>query len=270
MAPKIYVRAPPRRVYRKRARKVSKPIKLAIAKAIRAQAPQEVKMITSWNNQFASTDVFGVAFNSYVTTGSNYGLVPPLSLGTAVGTRLGNKVHPKRLTVDFWVNPANLVGSADMIARLFVLESKNIRNGSPTAIAGIGMTEMLNWGQVQGSFNGYTSHLSAPVNKNQFIVHSDRLIKMNKAVGEGPTLTNGYTGSTTAPTQNTLHHYRINLKLPKVFTYADNNDSYPEGYAPFFNAGYCMPISTAGTDVPDLTVSRLLVSWQTTLYYTDA
>lgn len=260
-----------KRAYRKKAKvpKVSAPLKLAIKRAVKAAAPEEVKYITTWNGQTASADVWGINYNSFMTGATNEGIMPAIAQGTGVGQRIGNKINPKRLTVDFWVCPANLTSSVDMIARMVILESKNIRDGA--AATAVGLTEVLNFGQAQGSFNGYTSHLKAPLNTNLFKVHSDKLIKFNKAEGNGPTLSNAYTGNVVAPTSsNNLVHYRVNIKLPKTFTYKDAGDIFPEGFCPFFNCGYAVPQYINGTDTPDTSILRLCVQWNVTFAYTDA
>lgn len=261
---------PRKRTYKKKATtKVSKPLKLAIQRAVKASAPEEVKYITTWNGQSASADVWGIGYNAFMTGPTNEGIMPAISQGTGVGQRIGNKICPKRLTVDFWVNPANLTSSVDMIARMLILESKNIRDGA--AATAITLGEVLNFGQTQGSFNGYTSHLKAPINTNLFKVHSDRLIKFNKAQGNGPTLSNAYVGDVVSPTStNNMAHYRVNIKVPKTFTYKEAADVFPEGFCPFFNCGYAVLPSTNGTDTPDVTILRLQVQWSVTLYYTDA
>lgn len=260
-----------RKVYRKRAAKksakVSKPLKRAIVKAIKSAAPQEVKFTTLWNGSSASPDVYGVPFNAAIGTGTNYAILPTIAQGTGVGQRLGNKINPRRLVVNVWVNPRNFASSADFVARVFCLESKNLK--SALDINSVSMGTLLDYGQAQGPFDGYPPQLTAGVDRTQFKVYSDRLIKMNKAQGVGPTLTNLYNGVVVSPTQNTIHHYRFTIKCPKTLEYDGAVATSPVGFAPFLNAGYAI-LAQDAPDTPDITNLRLQVAWSSTLYFTDA
>lgn len=246
---------------------VSKPVKQAIVRAIRRAKPEEVKFATLWNSSSTVSQAYGVQFNAGIANGTNYALIPPISQGVNVGQRNGNKISPKRLVVDFWLNATNYDSSVDMIARLFILESLNIRD--QTQINTIDMQSMLDYGQAQGPFEGYTTQLSAPLNRDEFKVYVNKMFKINKTQGQGPTLVNAYTGAVTAPQPNVIQHYRVVLKCPKVLHYSGGANTFPDGWAPFFNCGYCIPASFP-TDAPDTTVTRLQVNWTSTLYYTDA
>lgn len=251
----------------KKSAKVSKPLKQAIVKAIKAAAPQETKFTTIWNGSSSTPDVYGIPFNASIGTGTNYAILPTIAQGAGVGQRLGNKINPKRLVVNVWVNPRNFQSSADFVARVFCLESKNLK--SALQINSVDMTTLLDYGQAQGAFDGYPLQLTAGVDRSQFKVYSDKLIKMNKAQGVGPTLTNLYNGDVVAPTTNTIHHYRFTIKCPKVLEYDGALATSPVGFAPFLNAGYAI-LAQDSPDVPDLTLLRLQVAWSSTLYFTDA
>lgn len=256
-----------KRAYRKKTTTVSKPMKQAIVRAIKQAAPQEVKFTTIWNGSSSTPDVYGVPFNAAIGTGTNYAILPTIAQGDGVGQRIGNKINPKRLVVNVWVNPRNFGSSADFVARIFCLESKNFK--SALDINTVSMSQLLDYGQTQGSFDGYPLQLTAGVDRTQFKVYSDKLIKMNKAQGVGPTLTNLYDGVVVAPTQNTLHHYRFTIKCPKVLEYDGALATSPVGFAPFLNAGYAI-LAQDAPDTPDITNLRLQVAWSATLYFTDA
>jgi len=268
--PKTYRRRMVRKNRRtRRLPKVSSPLKLAITKAIRRAAPEEVKFATSWNSQSATADTYGVWFNSNITGATNYNLVPTIPQGVNVGERSGNKISVRSHVVDFWVTCANLANNIDMVARLFVLQSRNIKDPAEVIAGNVDMSTMLDWGQAQGAFLGYTSHLSAPVNKEQFTVLMDRKLTMDKTYGYNPALINAYSSSAQGQSQGLIHHFRIKLKTPKTLHYASGLNNLPDGYAPFFNAGYCVPSRINADGVDNLTTA-LSIYWTSTIYYTDA
>lgn len=245
--------------------KVSVPVKNAIVRAVRQAHPTETKFATLWDGQQSVSNRYGVQFNATIGTGSNYALVPEIPLGTQVGERSGNKISPKKMVVDFWICATNYLSAVDLVARLFILESLNIKDTAQ--INTIDMSTLLDYGQAQGPFQGFASQLHGAVNRDQFKVHMDRTFKLQKGYGQGPNLVNAYLGNVEQPT--TFYHCRVTLKCPKVLHYRDGAATLPDGWAPFFNAGYCVP-SMIDTDGVDVTNSRIQVSWTSTLYYTDA
>lgn len=241
----------------------------AIAKVVRRANPEEVKFATSWNSQSATADTYGVWFNSTITGATNYNLVPTIPQGVSVGERSGNKISVKSMYVDFWVTTANLANNVDLVARLFILQSRNIKDPNEVIAGNVSMATMLDWGQAQGTFTGYTSHLSAPINKDEFNVLMDRKVTIDKTYGYNPALINAYSSSAQGQSQGLIHHFRVKVKTPKLLHYATNTATLPDGFAPFFNCGYCIP-SRINADGVDNVVSALSVYWTSTIYYTDA
>lgn len=253
-------------LYKMRAKKLTAPVKAAIARVVRKVRPTETKFATLWDGQQSVSTRYGVQFNAGIGTGSNYALIPEIPTGSDPGQRNGNKINPKRLVVDFWINATNYVSSVDMVARLFILECLNVRNTADINTAAVDLSTLLDYGQAQGPFGGYASELHGAVNRDQFKVLMDRKFKIQKTQGQGPCLANGFAGDGYEP--NNFHHYRISLKCPKVLHYRDAGQTLPDGWAPFFNAGYCIP-SYTDVDGVDTLNTRLQVSWTSTLYYTD-
>jgi len=248
--------------------KVSKPLKTAIARVLRSVHPVETKYVTCWNGQQSSNQQYGVSFNSGIGTGTNYKLIPEIIQGSNVGDRIGDKINPKRLVVDFWVTAANLANNLDFVARLLVLSSRSVKENA--SIGSISMNELLDYGQGQKPFDGYTNDLSMPINKQLFTVHSDRLVTMDKTYGFNPAFFNSYSSSAQGQSPNLIHHYRVVIKCPKTLHYDGTLAVYPSGFAPFFNCGYAQPSRSNGLDTPDTTVQALSVQWSSTLWYTDA
>lgn len=255
-----------RRTTRK-VKKVSVPVKNAIVKAVRNNLGTEVKFASTWNGQMLSANEWGILYNSGITAVSNVSLLPEIPIGNQVGQRTGNRINPRRLEVDFWVTAANYSNSLDFVARFLILQSRNLRNA--TVVNTVAMNTLLDWGQTQGPFEGYTSHLSAPINKDEFFVLMDRKITMDKTLGVNPAITNAYASSAVGQSPNLIHHFKVVLKTPKVLHYDDGIATLPSGYAPFFNCGYAQP-SRNGVDIPDTSITGLSVYFTSTLYYTDA
>lgn len=155
-----------------------------------------------------------------------------------------------------------------MVARLLILQSRNVKDPLEVIAGNVAMNTLLDWGQAQGDFQGYTSHLSAPINKDEFTVLMDRKLTMDKTYGYNPALINAYSSSAQGQSQGLIHHFRVKLKAPKTLHYAQGTSSLPDGYAPFFNAGYAVP-SRINADGVDALTTALFVYWTSTLYYTD-
>lgn len=247
--------------------KVSAPVQTAIVRAVRRANPQEVKFASSWNSQMVANAQYGVAFNSFVAADNN-NLIPEIPQGFGVGQRGGDKINPKRLVVDVWVTATNLANNLDFVARLFMLHSRKVKD--PTLVGALNMNTLLDYGQGQKPFEGYTNDLSMPVNKQEFTIISDRLITMDKTYGFNPAVSNGYSSSAQGQSQGLIHHYRVTIKCPKVLHYNGDAAIYPDGFAPFFNCGYAQPSRVNNVDSPDLLITALQVQWSSTLYYTDA
>nr|WAE43150.1 MAG: capsid protein [Cressdnaviricota sp.] len=247
--------------------KVSAPVQTAIVRAVRRANPQEVKFASSWNSQMAINERYGTLFNSGIGANNNQ-LLPEIPQGVDVGQRTGDRINPKRLVVDFWVTAANLANNLDFVARLLVLQSRKVKD--PLAVGALNMAALLDYGQGQKGFEGYTSDLSMPINKEEFTVISDRLITMDKTYGFNPAATNSYSSSAQGQSQGLIHHYRVIVKCPKVLHYNGSTTLFPDGFAPFFNCGYAQPSRANGLDTPDTVVTALSVQWSSTLYYTDA
>jgi len=248
--------------------KISGPLKLAIARAV--ATPKEVKFATSWNGQQASSDVYGLFFNAGINAATNFALLPQIAQGTNVGQRIGNKITPTRLVVDFWVNlSAQLDSSVELAAKLLILESKNIRDN--TLVTTASLATLLDNGQSQGPFVGYPSNLSVGINTDEFKVHMNRILMLSKGTGVGPGFFNGYVGDmATQSTPNSgITHFQVTLKTPAALTYQQAGNTWPDGYAPFFNCGYAICAQNAPS-TPDIALERLQVMFKSTLYYTDA
>jgi len=240
-------------------------MKAAITKVVRSIQPRpEVKFATLWNGDNVSADVYGIQYNAAIGTGTNVNLLPPVPQGTGNGQRIGERISPKRLVIDFVLNPTNYVSSVDLIARLFILESKNLR--SAATINTVDMSALIDYGQVLGSFDGYTSNLAGRVNTDAFIVHMDKQLKLQKGYGQGPNIGNLYNGAVGQP--NVFHKFRVVIKCPKVLHYASAASAIPDGFGPFFNMGYAVP-SFVAADGVDILSTRAQVQFNSTLYYTD-
>lgn len=257
-----------RRARKSKVAKLSLPVKRAIAKAVKA--PEEVKFITQWNGQTSGLQAHGALYTAgmgFIGGNPNLPLIPPMAQGNDVGQRIGSKIRPIKLVVDFVVNAANIAYSVDLLARLLILESKNIRDTG--SIGSVPMNALLDFGQTQTFFQGRACDIGAPINTDIYKVYMNKVLKINKPAGEGPNLINGYVGNVVSVSPNTVHKFRVVLKCPAVLGYADAGAIFPQGWAPFFNAGYNICPQVNG-DAPDTVTTRLQVAFTSTLYYTDA
>lgn len=254
------------------ARILSQPVKTAIVRAVRRANPEEVKFATLFNSQMASNNRFGLWFNGSMDNTSCYNLVPEIPQGVNIGQRIGNKISPRKLVIDFWVTAANLSNNLDFVARLLVLQSRKTKDAAAIAAAStVNLGALLDYGQGEKPFEGYTSDLSLPINKEEFTVMMDRKLTLDKTYGYNPAAANVYSSSAQGQSQGIIRHIRVTLKCPATLHYALDANLYPDGWAPFFNAGYVVPArNNAAGDSPDTIVTGLSVQWNSTLFYTDA
>jgi len=243
-------------------------MKAVAKKVIRDQA--EDKYIT----RFAQTSGLPRYFNGMITASDIYYLLPPIIQGTASNQRIGNKIRPTRLRVDF-VLTVNGAFDANLLlhTRLMVLRDKTINStleliplpgtqpGTPVA------TELLDIGGGTSGFNGEPGLIMARINKERYTVIRDVQKEVCSGSGLTPQASNSFAGTQTFVSGAQAHRFSVVIPTPKTFNYSLETDQYPTNFAPFFVLGYAQPDGNAlNTNL----LSRIALNYLVHLDYEDA
>ena len=210
-------------------------------------------------------------------------LLPPIEQSNAVlgqfseaMQRVGNRITPKSLRVDFTVSfRSDNVNANQLMVRLMCLSDKSIRN-VPDLIASAGVpgtptdAELFNYGNgTYGTFNGIPYDMKWRVNRNRYTVHSDKVFRLEKGYGQLPAPTNPvpYAGSVTTISPAMTKSFSVNIPTPKELIYETNTKVYPSNFAPFWACGFVQPDGD-GTVV--YLTDYIMVNYTTHLVFEDS
>jgi len=179
-------------------------------------------------------------FSSAINTVNEiYACIPQVASLGGTGsscTRVGDHINPTKCLIDLNIcaTAANAVGSVDKMVHVFVLTNKSVKSlDNYTAIP---ITQLLDIGNgTNGPFNGSSMSQTLPVNTQDFTVLHHKAYRMTKGMGKQNTSVQ--TDATITPSA-AFRRVRLNIKLPKKLTYADDSTSYPVNAAPFLVIGY--------------------------------
>lgn len=207
------------------------------------------------------------AFNSTISASTEcYRLLPDVTVGTAGHQRIGDRIRPKYLIVkgklmyDIGMQGNYIPPST---VRLLILSQKNIKT-SASLSSSVDVDHLLkdNIGtDVARPFNGTSFDTLAPINKELFTVHMDKLVPMRaqieKQMGNDNTVL-GYASQRT-------YTWTAKLKCPSWLTFDDGNINCPNNFAPFFCMGAVSDDNSGAFSVN--TPYRATI--QSELYFTD-
>jgi len=243
----------------------------AVAKKVIADALED-KYATSIIGSIGGVPLY---FNASI--GSNqevYSLLPAISQGTNSNQRVGDKVRPKSLRVDFVITANGSYNSSQLNqVRLFVLEDKAIRNPSalrdiPALQTGTPIsTELLDLGGTTGGFFGQPNQIMYRINRQRYTVHKDKVLELCAGNGQTPQAGNGYNGTQIFVSNEQCWKVSVKIPTPAVLKYSGALDTFPTNFAPFFCLGYVQPDGNAS---PDQILTRVAVNWVSHLDYEDA
>lgn len=210
--------------------------------------------VREWANNSGITAVQGriQRTNGYYTL-----LTPEVAVGDNADNREGNELTLRSFRIEFNVR-TQLEGT--QYYRIIVATSRKYKDQDLLAVDTARGDELCNTLlRVNGSavdFNGTVTRLWDPANRENFIVHYDRVFKINnpaQVVGAG-----GYT----VPLY--VKQHVINLKCKnKKLRYSVNSDQVPNNWAP------CLFVGTANPFDPTNTSTRTIdVYGQTKMRFT--
>jgi len=216
----------------------------------------------------SNSDSSLTSFNSGINSvGDCLQLVPNITYGTNAHNRIGDKIILKSHTIKgyFRIVPNTAAASykfGNVAVRMMVLSFKSFSNYDAitsditltTKLAGL-----LQKGQSTVGFTGLVSDVLAPINRDIFTVHYDKLWNIKQdynlsAVGSS--------------TMDTLRFYKVNLKVKnKQLKYADDISSglLPTNYAPIMVIGYCYLDGSSPDSIP----TNLQLYYESIMKYED-
>jgi len=209
-----------------------------------------------------------ISFNSGITAvGDCLQLIPPTTNGSANYQRIGDKIQLKTHNIKgyYRIVPNLAAGSykfGNVMVRMLVVSFKSAPNydmitSDPTITSKL--AGLLQKGGTTVGFTGLVSDVMAPINRDLFTVHYDKVqnIKQDYVV----TATGGIT-------EDTLRMFNINLKVKsKVLKYTDDMSSglLPTNYSPVMMIGYCF----ADGSLPDTASTNLQLYYQSRITFED-
>jgi len=224
------------------------------------------------------------AIRNNVVVQNIHPIMPPIAqesaafAGSQQNQRVGNRIKPKSLRVDFIVTiRGENVNSNLLLCRMMVLTDKSLKNSNDlvynAAIPQLGTpvdSLLFNYGNgTYGGFNGVPYDVNWRVNTNRYNVISDRVLKLQKGYGQMPAPGNvvPYAGSVTTIDGHQTYKYSINIPCPEFLKYESNTESFPSNFSPFWACGFCQPDGDGTTDYLN---QYVMVNYVTHLVYEDA
>lgn len=205
----------------------------------------------------------GVLHNSPIGAADCRCIVPQLSQGTESYERIGDKVRPKSLVVRgvTTISGDQPADNRVLYVRLLILAQKSIKNPAQVNLGQVAVNQLLRpnvgLGNAEIAYSGTTDNIYDPINRDLFRVYMDKVVKLCPVDQATST-------ETRAPTAFTWS-YKFK-ELPSALTYAENEPTFPNNFAPFFALGYSYADGTPG----DLIQLRVVNTCSAYLTFEDA
>jgi len=230
----------------------------------------------------APASPFAQTFTCAIDANSKcYPVLPQVSQGSGDFQRVGDRLTPKSLVVKFTMTCSGSPttnSSEQLWGRLFVLQDKSIRNMTALqAIAGVQpgtpiSTQLIDYGNgLHGAYTGQPYSNNFRVNKRQYRVYHDKLIKFQRGYGTLPQAANpvAWVGDQIYTSPLATHQMTLRIPCPKVLLYSAEADIWPSNFAPFFCFGYQDPQALT-THLEAEMDYRVAISWVAHFDYEDA
>jgi len=184
--------------------------------------------------------------NAFATDQSSFmPVLPSITQGLTSANRIGSRVSVKSCYIDIFVSINGVqTQSLDAMLRILLVTDKSVGSyyEAQAVPSPIHYSELLDLGGgVSTQFLGSPNDLLLDVNRNQFTVHYDKCVHLQKAVGlnnDGGLPYPSRFGTVASQNSNTLFRARIKVPLPKVLKYNLDTDGSPSHVAPLLSIGY--------------------------------
>lgn len=256
------------RLARKKARR-SRP-RPALVRTIK----QVVGSLTETKQAFHSSGDSLVMFNSGINSaGDMMQILPNISDGVLPNQRIGNQIRSQNLNVRGYIK-LNINDTTDstklpnVIARLMVVTMKARpcyydATGTPATLA-----TLLKKGGTTTGFTGLLSDIYAPINRDAFTVHHDKIFYLNQSylnvIGASAPST-----TVVQDIKNTIKFFNFNVKCKgRILKYDEDigSDLLPSNFGPFMVLGYAYADGSAA----DTVSTNLGLQYDAVLSYEDA
>jgi len=206
-----------------------------------------------------------------------YTLLPDIGQGTNYSQRLGDKIKPKSLVVDwvFSLAPLTVAGSSlPLMVRLLVLKDKEISGAQQVPTTPLS-TELLllGNGSVGGAGIPSIQNILTRVNRKRYTVITDKVMKLDKGSGSDPDPTNSSVGNLSDVSVNSVHRFRTRIPCPAALLYPTTAAIFPSNFAPFFTVMWAQAngdLPAPGDPLPAIYVDPVAVAFVAHFDYEDA
>jgi len=252
---------------RKPMRKPSSTFKKMVQSVISADVETKMAHLTSANSTLTS-------FNSGINaTGDYLRLVPQITNGTDSNQKLGDQIKAQSLSVQGYIRAVSNPNSntaqniPQMVVRIFCVSLKEKSAWNNITSSTTPLTSLLDKGSTTTGWSGVLSDIYAPVNRNIFTVHGDKLyyLSQNQMTGQ-PDATDPVIATNV---REAVRFFKFNVKCKdKLIRYDQiiESGSSPTNFNPFLLIGYAY----LSGDSPDSITTNLGVHYNTTFKYEDA
>lgn len=272
----------------KKTAKLSKPVKNAVKKIIRGDIenkylalypnlPSATSPGACWAG--AGTAILQLPAVRNSALGVNIvPLLPPCAQGVAQHQRIGDKIRPISLKVDFTVSYDGRNVNANLLhCRLMCLRDKSIKRIPDlvynAAIPQLGTPvdlQLMDFGNgTNGGYNGSPYDQHWRINTERYSVISDLKFELRKGFGQTPQATNSvpYAGSITSMDSTMTRNFSVSVPTPQTLMYSNDTDLYPTNFAPFWCFGFTQP---DGDGTVDYLANLVMVNYTSHFVYEDA
>lgn len=261
-----------KKTFRKGKGKKSSPKKKAMkAKPTKTFKKKVIKVINSQAEVKYVSVALGISnFNSAINgSGDIQPIFPPMAQGVKDRERIGSKVNMKYLKFNISISQAPYSLTTDLdrpvLVRLLVLQYKRCKY-SPD-FAGTSIVNDVNNSLLQQDQSAPAQPYDGTINKALFPLNTDLFTKLHDI--SFPLLPNelndNVTNTQTTALGKNFKIMRLMIAGPKQLVYGEDNNLYPNNFAPFFCLGYSYPDGS----VADVLNRGIVVTWESRLAYTD-
>jgi len=258
----------------KKSKQLTKPT-VALVKAV-VKKVNDAALEDKYVTQFIQTSGYPRYLNAEIlgTSADLFPLMPQILQGVDSNNRVGDRIRPKKMRVDFTMSCNGEINSSWLLqTRLMVLQDKSIKDtnallpnpgvqpGTPVG------TDLLNVGGGLSGFTGAPGGIMTRINRERYTVIKDIHKELINGAGLGPILPNSWGGVQSFVSGAQCHKFSVVIPTPAVLKYAKATDSFPTNFAPFFVLGYAQPDGNAASSSIQ---SRVAINYVVHFDYEDA
>lgn len=251
-------RAFAKKVYKKRV--PTRAIKAVVNKALKRNIELKHAPLYTLADQ---VQVTGAGLNTGSSLGycPNVSIIPPVTQGTGDGQRVGNIIHPKKLTLRYTlragaINSSNNFTATPFLARVIVFKHRYAIDDNSQLL-------LLDSGNGAQNLGSTPDDWTKPYNRKEFEILYSKQFLMQPIRNE---LTTPISSENVANGTKTFVSRVVSLPIKnRYYVYSDTNTT-PS------NAGYFVAFCVCNCDgtVVLSTSTRMMVNCETVLSYTDA